>query len=130
MTGEWRPYWILDAERNPVPARDVFEWARCFERPDRIVAKTEIGHVRISTVFLGIDHGFPGVHKEPILFETMIFGGKHDGWQQRCATWAQAEAMHAKAVALVRREPLPRLAQAWNAAIEKLHKALGRAGTE
>ena len=51
----------------------------------------------VSTVFLGLDHGWmPGTG--PLLFETMIFP---DGGCSRCATWAQAEAMHAAAVAEV-----------------------------
>lgn len=27
----------------------------------------------------------------------MIFGGLHDGWEERCSTWDEAERMHAKA---------------------------------
>lgn len=36
-----------------------------------------------------------------MLFETMIFGGKLDEFQDRCCT-DEAEAMHAEAVRLVR----------------------------
>jgi hypothetical protein len=65
------------------------------------VAYDEVGEVRVSTVFLAIDHqweeGMP-----PLLFETMIFGGEYDGYQQRCSTWEQAEQHHATTVALVR----------------------------
>ena len=31
------------------------------------------GDIQVSTVFLGLDHGF-GKHKEPMVFETMVFG--------------------------------------------------------
>jgi len=48
--------------------------------------------VRVSTIFMGLDHSWGG--GVPVLFETMIFGGEHDGYQERCSTWAQAEAMH------------------------------------
>lgn len=30
----------------------------------------------------------------PILFETMIFGGEHDQYQERCSTWEQARKAH------------------------------------
>lgn len=49
---------------------------------------------RVSTVFLGLDHRFGG-EGPPILFETMIFGGKLDQYQERCCTYAQAIEMHA-----------------------------------
>jgi hypothetical protein len=98
-------YWILDKDHNIVAAKDVYEWGDFFQKPDRIVAKDEINGVRISTVFLGIDHGFERdfghPDAQPILLETMIFGGEHDRYQDRCATWAEAEAMHAKALAMV-----------------------------
>ena len=65
------------------------------------VAETNIGDVRISTVFLGLDHSFSG-DGPPVLFETMIFGGRLDEFQDRCCTWDEAEAMHAEAVRQVR----------------------------
>jgi hypothetical protein len=39
--------------------------------------------VSVSTVFLGIDHGFRCDRGLPVLWETMIFGGPHDGYQNR-----------------------------------------------
>lgn len=84
--------------RQPVPA-SLMEWAEWFERSERHVAKTQIGEATVSTVFLGIDHGFGG---EPLLFETMIFGGKFDGYQERSATWAKAEEQHHAACAMAR----------------------------
>lgn len=65
------------------------------------VAETNFGRARISTVFLGIDHSF-GSGGPPLLFETMIFGGRLDEFQNRCGTWDEAEAMHNEAVALAR----------------------------
>ncbi len=56
---------------------DLFTWARWFEIDDnRRVAETFVGDVRISTVCLGLDHGFGG---QPEWFETMVFGGSLDG---------------------------------------------------
>lgn len=95
-------YWILDKDRNPVKVRDVLEWARFFETSDRIVKQETVGDARVSTVFLGIDHNWGD--GPPVLFETMIFGGEHDQYQERASTWKQAEVEHEKACALVRRQ--------------------------
>ena len=57
--------------------------------------------MRISTVFLGIDHNF-GAEGPPLLFETMIFGGERDEYQVRTATWADAELAHKETCDLVR----------------------------
>jgi hypothetical protein len=79
---------------------DVETYAKNYEDfNSRIVGNTTIGDVRISTVFLGIDHAF--TEKRPLWFETMIFGGKHDGYQKRFETIEEAEAGHKKAVELV-----------------------------
>lgn len=55
--------------------------------------------VMVSTVWLGLDHGWGNY--EPIIFETMIFGGDFDQWQDRYATEAEAIAGHAAALAMV-----------------------------
>ena len=93
-------YWILDSDKRPVQTSDVLEWGRFYETQDRIVARSKIGDVQISTVFLGIDHSWD--NGTPVLFETMVFGGNHDQYQERCSTWKQAEDMHERACALVR----------------------------
>lgn len=97
-------HWIL-VDREPV-ACTLLEWGKWFETDDRIIEQTDLGswgkdNVRVSTVFLGIDHSF-GIGGPPILFETMIFGGEHDQYQDRCATYKEAKKMHTKALWLVR----------------------------
>lgn len=42
-------------------------------RGQRIVAQDVVGRLRVSTVWLGIDHGWGEGHP-PVIFETMIFG--------------------------------------------------------
>lgn len=97
-------HYILDGHA-PVKVADVLTWAKWFETADRRVARTALAKdVEVSTVFLGIDYspfspGFP-----PILFETMVFGGKHDGDMRRYATWDEAEIGHAEECARVLRE--------------------------
>ena len=72
---------------------DLMTWAKWYETAERHVAQ-KIGKngVRVSTVFLGLNHQWG--NGPPQLFETMIFGGEHDQYQERCETWEQAEAMH------------------------------------
>lgn len=47
---------------------------------------------RLSTVFLGIDHNFGD--GPPILFETMVFGGKWEGEMDRYSTYDEALMGH------------------------------------
>lgn len=76
--------YILNADGVPVIEDDVFRWAEWFEKDEnRIVAKTEISpEVSVSTIFLGLDHNYFSVG-EPVLWETMIFGGilHHEMWR-------------------------------------------------
>lgn len=66
----------------------------------RRVAWDEIDGLVVSTVFLHMDHGFG--EGPPLLFETMIFDGSDDRYEERYSTWEEAEAGHARAVAMVR----------------------------
>ena len=83
------------------------QWAVGFgDRTLKTVAKDQIGDAKVSTVWLGLDHelGFDG---PPLIFETMIFGGEHDKFQERYSTEEQARARHLEIVAALRegREP-------------------------
>jgi hypothetical protein len=105
---EWPEYYIL-LDRTPV-AVDLMTWAQAVQ--DRYektlatqsdpwrVAHSEIGNMRVSTVFLGLDHNLGG--GEPVLFETMIFGGPLNDEQWRYATYADAERGHQEAVTKAR----------------------------
>ena len=97
-------HYIVDDDKQIVEV-DFITWARWLEANHGIpgkhrVAETLIGEIVISTVFLGLDHGMSrfGTDDEPIVFETMIFGGAHDMFQARYSTWAEAEAGHEQAV--------------------------------
>jgi hypothetical protein len=48
--------------------------------------------IRVSTVFLGLDHAFRG--GPPVLWETMVFGGVLDGEMDRYTSKAAAFAGH------------------------------------
>lgn len=91
--------YILDGKRA-VKCPDLLTWAEWFETKNRRVASDMIGDVKVSTIFLALDHSFGS--GPPLLFETMVFGGPLDQEQTRCATWEEAEAMHAAMVARVK----------------------------
>ena len=96
-----RKLWVL-RDGEPVPEPDVMKWGQWYENAaNRIVAKTKIGDAEVSTVFLGLDHSFG--EGEPVLWETMIFGGVHDQYQDRYTSKEAALAGHEVAVALVRK---------------------------
>ena len=66
--------------KKVVICADEKEWLEWLETMKEVIVhvdKTEKGKVMVSTVFLRIDHSFGS--GPPLLFETMIFGGKHDG---------------------------------------------------
>ena len=63
----------------------------------RQVALDLIGNIRISTVWLGMDHGF--LLEKPIIFETMVFSHPKSGygdWCERYCTEDEALAGHYK----------------------------------
>ena len=101
-----------------MPEPDAVVWARWFgeysANHGRHVADSYRGQVverdgalepevRVSTVFLGINHSFHG--GPPSLWETMIFweGGPLDMYQRRYQTRELAAAGHQLAVDLVER---------------------------
>lgn len=88
-------FWILK-DKTPVKV-NLAEWAlwndENWGKGKRIVNKTTIGIVMISTVFLGLDHSFGG-DDYPIFFETMVFNGPFCGEMKRYTTWAEAEEGH------------------------------------
>ena len=61
----------------------------------KTIKEDVIGNIRVSTIFLSFDHGFIE-DQPPILFETMVFGGKFDQCQTRYSTYAEAENGHEK----------------------------------
>lgn len=84
-------------------AASLMEWAAWYETSDRSIGKTFIDGIRISTVFLGIDHGFNFEDEDvpPVLWETMVFGGPMDQEQWRYDSLEKAKVGHKLAVRLV-----------------------------
>ena len=85
----------------------LLEWVAWFETAERHIGNDFLdGGLHVSTVFLGIDHNFR-LNGPPLLFETMIFGGPHDQYQDRYATKDEALAGHAKALRIAKGEEQP-----------------------
>jgi hypothetical protein len=73
----------------------------CAYKTSNKVRVKYIGNVKISTVFLPINHAFND--SEPILFETMVFGPDNGAKLiARASTWREALNMHKKAVGLTK----------------------------
>jgi hypothetical protein len=89
-------YWYLDEQNVPQHVEgDVLKWASN-PRSHVHIDKTIEGKVYISTIFIGLGEAFTGLP----YFETMIFGGPLDMYQERCGTYAQALDQHKEAVEL------------------------------
>lgn len=95
--------YILDVEGKPLPMPDLLIWAEWFEHGEnRRVERTQVTEeVAVSTVFLGLDHSFSET-APPVLWETMIFGGKRNYEMWRYTSREDALVGHALAVNLVR----------------------------
>jgi hypothetical protein len=90
-------------DRRVVPA-SIEEWYRFLQSPDRIVGVLTFNDVTVSTVFLGVNHGYGD--GPPLVFETMVFDGPMDGYEERCSTWQEAEEIHERVCAEVRAKGL------------------------
>lgn len=61
--------------------------------------------VSVSTVFLGWDHSYDS-KSEPILFETMVFGGVYNEYQTRYHTYDEAESGHKEVCEMISDDPI------------------------
>ncbi len=95
-----RGRFILEG-REPIPEPDLLKWAKWMEESTRVVKQTELDkEVLVSTVFLGLDQAFDD-GEPPVLFETLVFGGDHDGETERYLSWEEAERGHEEMLVLV-----------------------------
>ena len=87
-------HYILN-EKKQIVEVDLMTWARFFEDVEkRRVASHELDDVRVSTVFLSIDHGFSFDEDiPPVLFETLCFANDENDMERYC-TFDEALAGH------------------------------------
>lgn len=90
-------YYVLNDDYSIREANDMNEWSKFFQ------VGREASHLKhnfsdgsyLSTIFLGIDHGYDFNGGPPILFESMLFTGEgEEEYQERFATYAEAKASH------------------------------------
>lgn len=96
-----RDMYAVLKDKLVVPVSNVMDWATDFETTIKRVGDDSVGDVRVSTVFLGVNHSYG--YGPPLWFETMIFGGEYDQHQWRYETWFEAETGHKEILKTVRR---------------------------
>src|SRR3954466_3553268 len=92
--------YVLDDAGKPQPETNISRWARWRAEVDPRIGLEYVGDVRVSTVFLGVDHRHLG-KGPPILWETMIFGGRHHHYVERYTSRTDALAGHERAMYMV-----------------------------
>lgn len=91
-------WWFKDFWPHEVYEVSMAEWAKLFDDGEaRTVAKTTVGDAKVSTVFLGIDHG-DGRGSQPLIWETMVFASDGDEYTNRYWTYEQAANGHVEVV--------------------------------
>jgi hypothetical protein len=90
--------------RDGTPITSPLEWTFLQANLSYVhVRCTMVGDVEVSTVWVGMALA-GGTPTRPLIFETMVFGGKHDDRAWRYATEDEADAGHDVVVELVRRD--------------------------
>lgn len=115
---EQDPFCGYILENGKIKQVSWMEWAKWFGNHEKrrvdLTEFKEIG-VRVSTVFLGIDHVFfpvnYGIKKAPVLFETMVFGGELDEFQWRYCTYGEAKRGHWEVVNAIKENRTPEITE-------------------
>ena len=95
-----------DIDGNPVSSDAAMLLKYNSDEDYARIGLDEVDGVRVSTVWLGLDHRH-GPFGPPLIFETMVFGGSFDGECQRYPTKDLALAGHNEVVAKLRRGDAP-----------------------
>jgi hypothetical protein len=95
--------WYILKRGRPVKAKSIKHyhyWS--LNSKYKAVKQEHIGDIYVSTVFLGLDHALNS--NIPVLWETMIFGGEHDQYQERYTSYEDALEGHQIALNLVNKQ--------------------------
>jgi hypothetical protein len=92
--------YVLDGH---IPKRelDLMAWARWYETsdPERTVAYERMPNdVQVNTLFVSVEPVGTNPAEEPLLFQTVVYGGLWNFWGKNVATWEEAEQLHAAVV--------------------------------
>jgi hypothetical protein len=89
-----------DPQGNPIT---VMEWSELFDSRGKTADNswwqitTTVAGTKISTVWLGLDHGTD--EDRPLIFESMVFRADGDeGEMRRYSSWDEAREGHAQLV--------------------------------
>jgi len=98
-------WYTLDKDNKPIKST-IIKYGEWMENNPGVksVKQEHIGDIFVSTVFLGLDHSWPKDDITPVLWETMIFGGEHDQYQDRYTSYEDALEGHKKALTLITKE--------------------------
>ncbi len=90
-------FYILD-NKQPKPVSTKYEWETWMYHFESscIISETMVNGIVVSTHFRGCS-----TEDDPLLFETVIFGGLHDQYIKKFSTWKEAETAHKRAVVMV-----------------------------
>jgi hypothetical protein len=105
--------WYILNDDKTVTALPDGEYPKigAFKEPIKHIGDTTISKQRVSTVFLHFDHSlnFGGTEElhEPVLFESMIFGGINNEYQRRYHTYNEALEGHNNLVRALEEEKDP-----------------------
>jgi hypothetical protein len=105
--------WYILNDDKTVTALPDGEYPKigAFKEPIKHIGDTTISKQRVSTVFLHFDHSlnFGGTEElhEPVLFESMIFGGVNNEYQRRYHTYNEALEGHNNLVRALEEEKDP-----------------------
>lgn len=93
--------YMHDHNGRPVPAKNLVDLEE-FRQHESFRLRTQVTpDVYVSTVFLSINHAFMP-NEDPVLWETMVFGGKLGKEQERYTSQKAAEIGHEAMVTRVR----------------------------
>ena len=104
----WPLFYILSPTGEPIPAPtdpefDIAEWM--FEHHDEaIVAEEIVGDACVVTSFTSMDARTRDMGGPPLLWETTIAGGKHNGGRWCYPSVLEAERSHDGIVRMLKRE--------------------------
>ena len=96
-----------------VPSDD---WDSC--ETLRRIGRHWVGALRVSTVFLSLNHAYDK-NSKPYIFETMVFSALTYGeiWGRRCSTYEEALALHRRGVLWAVLSWRHQLVSAWELAV-------------
>jgi hypothetical protein len=88
---------ILNSDGSVSEEPDLLRWMEFLDQNNPLLAHDRLpGAVHVSTVFCGVNRNYAS--GPPILFQSTILGGPHNGYLERYSSKAEAMSGHERAV--------------------------------